>query len=341
MYDVIPSHYRVQNMESRTVDPRGFTGMYAGEVIAVIYPDDKKSLTKKFIEYRVMAQAVHNGATAVLEFPHAIVMSSLAGFADYSTWTFRADPATKNKDEKLAFGSRVIVMCINGDFNNAVIVGGIRDHRDTTEEKAQAAPLGHHLTFTFNGVTVNIDKDGQLKLTRLGPTKPDGTLNTEDKELSPKVGKSTAAQVGATVTLDADGGIEVATTVAPEKAGDPRKVEQRVKLDHKTKKISIEAKSGADVIVLKGDVKVTATEGNVTLSAPKGKIMLGEGAGEPILLGDKTGDFLGQLLKAIQALKFTNAGGPTSPPLNIADFIKLEQKISSLKSEASFVKKKP
>jgi len=67
-----------------------------------------------------------------------------------------------------------------------------------------------------------------------------------------------------------------------------------------------------------------------TVDAPE--INLGLNATEPILLGDTTGDWLDGLITAIQALTYTNAGGPTGPAINAASLNAYKSSIPSLKS---------
>jgi hypothetical protein len=71
-------------------------------------------------------------------------------------------------------------------------------------------------------------------------------------------------------------------------------------------------------------------EGYFTIDSPE--INLGLHATEPILLGDKTGDWLDGLINAIQMLTYTNAGGPTGPAINAATLNVYKQTINTLKS---------
>jgi len=71
-------------------------------------------------------------------------------------------------------------------------------------------------------------------------------------------------------------------------------------------------------------------EGYFTIDSPE--INLGLHATEPILLGDKTGDWLDGLVNAIQMLTYTNAGGPTGPAINAATLNVYKQTINTLKS---------
>jgi len=71
-------------------------------------------------------------------------------------------------------------------------------------------------------------------------------------------------------------------------------------------------------------------DGYFTVDSPE--INLGLNATEPILLGDKTGDWLDGLISTIQSLTYTNAGGPTGPAINAATLNVYKNTINTLKS---------
>lgn len=338
MSEVVPAHVRLRPMRSGPADPRRWGGLYPGEVLAIVYPDDPGSLTKRFVEYRVAAQAYVNGTTATVEFPHALLANSLAGLADEATHTLRADPKSGEHGQP-GLGSKVLVACLNGDSNNAVILGGIRDSRAADGPKAK--DLGHRWSWRFNGVSATVDKDGAVTVRRDGPTRPDGKLASD---------KDPGEEVGAYVRLDAAGGVTLATV----RKG---KEEQRVALDHAKGELTITAQKGLTVKVVDGPVRVEAKGdaavvaggaatvradgGDVTVQAPKGKVHLGGSGGEPVPLGDKLVGLLQDLLTAIQAITVSTAVGPSSPPLNAAQFAALLPRLQTLLSRSTDVKPTP
>lgn len=342
MQEVIPSFYGLRQMVPQSLGARRFWGIYSGEVLAVVYPEDPNSVTKKFVEYSVAVQAYDNGTLALLNFPHCLLSNPLAGLADQASWTLRPDPKSGQKGAP-GLGSKVIVACVNGDLDSAVILGGWRDDADPGDAKAD----GHHLDLVFNGVRVNVDLDGALTVTREGVTRIDGTL---DEDASPK------DQVGAFVTLDAKGGFKVATVRADDK-GNPVE-EQSVTLDHETSTMTVTTAKGLVVEVTDGpatlrtkkgievtadgeDVKVTAAEGDVTMAAPKGHVRAGASADQPMVLGDDLVSWLQDLLKAVQQLTVGTGVGPSSPPINAAAFAQLGQRASAFLSKAAQVAKSP
>lgn len=336
MEDVVPSHHRSREMVPERLSARRHFGLMAGDVLATISPRDKRSRTRRFLEYRVAAQAWVDGVAATIEIPHAILANPLGSRADRATFTLRGDGRAGQKG-KPGVGSKVLVQCINGDPNNAVIVSGYRADGDADPEPAREGDLA--LLWEYNGVRVAVGPLGEVRLTRRGPTRADGTLDGD---------RVPADQVGAFVELGAAGGIVVATT-RPD--GDAVKIETSLVLDHAASTLAVTTRAGLAISVVdgpvtvraKGDVTVTsdegavtatATRGDVTLAAPRGKVRLGRNASQKAVQGDRLAKFLKDVLQAIQQITATNGAGPTSPPLNAAVFAQLAGQVEDLLSTA-------
>lgn len=153
-----------------------------GEVQEVIYPDDDRSRSKKFIEYRVLVQQRSNGTGNAKMYENCSLWNSLAGLADRLEFTLRADTSANRDKNGLGKGSKVLVMCVNGEANTAVIMGGVRDEVDTDYkvkglDDTKVKDLGHHLYFNFNGISFYVNKDGECVLSYNGKTKIDGSTD--------------------------------------------------------------------------------------------------------------------------------------------------------------------
>jgi hypothetical protein len=197
--DIVPSHLSVSSTE-RYHDGGVFdnTRLRFGEVQEVVYPNDPKSLSKKFVEYSVFVQHRANNGTALGKmYNHVTLANTFGGLADQCHWTLRADatPSTKQKGANgLGKGSKVVMLCLNGENNNAVILGGLRDQADVSGFGGkEAKDLGHYFHFNFNGVSADVDKDGQFTLAYNGKTEVDGTTKVD------------SSKVGTTFLLDKDG----------------------------------------------------------------------------------------------------------------------------------------
>ena len=165
-----------------------------GEVKEIIYPSDQRSISKTWTEYRVEVQhkdAYHTGT--VTTYPNCWVVNAFGGVADRSTFTLRADSGQSTTSSGLGDGSKVLLLCINGDQPNAVILGGLRDTNDNSDEKSD----GHNLAWSFNGIQAAINDNGEFTLTFNGATNADGSLRPS---------ASQSAQ-GTNVKLSQDGSV--------------------------------------------------------------------------------------------------------------------------------------
>ncbi len=319
-----------------------------GEVTKVIYPDDPQSLSKRFIEYSVQVQKRANGTAGVVEYRHCYMANPLSGLADYAWWRLRVDKNHQaGKDGNPGQGSKVLILCINGERMNPVILCGIRDEADLTEEKSLGRDKGHAAEFMFNGLKLAVADDGSLEIRYGGPTKADGTLDTD---------KVKAAQVGTYVKIANDGTLTLAAKELPKDAAEDA-VQQRVVMDNTKKTIEVHAdtewkvivkgestiQSGKNVTVksLKGNVMVRADAGNITLSAPKGKLFLGAEADESAVLGDTLKGLIDELIVAIKTMTVYTAVGTSSPAVNQPAFDAVKSKLSNMLSKYAFVRKKP
>ena len=151
-------------------------GLLVGEVKGVVYPDDPKSISKKFIEYTVAVQYRRGAdAGAAVEFRGCQVMNGIAGVADVMQLTLRPDLNPHQAKRAFGTGSKVLMLCVNGDSSRPIIIGGIRNLEDRGDSRAD----GHNLYFEFNGLSFAINKDGEATVQFKGPTKWDGTLDTD------------------------------------------------------------------------------------------------------------------------------------------------------------------
>lgn len=175
--DIIPSF-----LSSRTVgamehgaydDSMDNSPLRVGQVSDIIYPSDKKSFTKKFIEYSVTVDHRTNGTIVTKTYEHCVLMNSMAGLADRSNYTLRkAKNSSTEKERLLSNGSLVLILCINGDSNYPIIIGGIKSDHDKEDLKTEKND--HHLHFNFNGIDFFINKDGELKVQYQGKTDDEG-----------------------------------------------------------------------------------------------------------------------------------------------------------------------
>lgn len=193
--DIIPSHLRYPGEPG--VGGSSFLSnvqLRPGEVQEAIYPQDPRNRSKRFIEYSVYVQHRENGTAVTKIYPNCILMNSFGGFADQLTYTLRAEANadTQNSAKQSGEpgkGSKVLVLCLNGETHSAIIVGGLRDASRDSDPKSDK-DQGHHLHFAFNGVIFDIDKDGQLTLQVTGATDAEGKTENDELPSTLKIEKS-------------------------------------------------------------------------------------------------------------------------------------------------------
>lgn len=192
-----------------------------GEVKAIVYPKDKVSISDKhkWVEYTVEVVQQNGRSTVSSTLYHGCVVGRLfGGIADRMHYTLRPD--TKKGGSKpggIGVGSKVLLLCINGNRTNPVIISGLPD-----DDKGQADDKqdGHNLLFEFNGINATVNNDGELTVMFRGATDVNGDIpNTNDaKEAS-----------GAKLIMNKDGGIKLHS----------KDESQFIFIDNKNKKINI------------------------------------------------------------------------------------------------------
>lgn len=172
--DVLPSFLGIERTPTMW-DGHNFdnTSLRIGEVQEIVYPNDPRSRTKRFTEYRVLVQQRSNRTGNSKIYESCLLMSQFGGVADRVSWTLRA--ATSQDKTGLGLGSKVLIACVNGETNVAYIIGGTRDQTDDSDVKVK--DLKHHLLAVFNGVELAVDDDGQLTISYNGKTQADGTID--------------------------------------------------------------------------------------------------------------------------------------------------------------------
>ena len=197
--DVIPSFLSVGTAATFN-DGLNFDNfaLRKGEVQKIVYPNSPDSRSKKLIEYNVLVQQSSNGTGNGKLYKSCILMNGFAGLADKSYFTLRADKNANKDKNGLGKGSKVLILCANGETNVAYIIGGTVDQSDKFDKDIDKK--GHHLYYTFNGIQLSINNDGELILTYGGKTAIDGKLDSSVDSNA----------VGSTVQLLKNGNIQVA-----------------------------------------------------------------------------------------------------------------------------------
>jgi hypothetical protein len=196
---VIPSHLEIETTPGYSAgDAFSNLKLRFGEVQKITYPNDSNSKTKQFIEYDVYVQERSHGTGNGRLYKHCLMINPFAGIADKAVWTLRGSNSIANsKKKRRGHGSKVLILCVNGETSNAVIIGGLRDQDDKTETNANNQK--HHLQAVFNGVSFSINDDGEFTITFNGPTDIDGNLRSGVNQ----------SNVGASISFTKDGKLKI------------------------------------------------------------------------------------------------------------------------------------
>lgn len=210
----------------------GNVALRVGEVTEIFYPEDTRNHSKQTVEYTVSVQQMDHNSWATVDYPSCIVMNLFGGLGDKLRYTARAREKNLVPDTGLGNGSLVLLLCVNGATNRAVIIGGFQRDKDLPETKAD----GHNLHFNFNGMDAKINKDGEFSLAFGGATNADGVpLDSVQKDA-----------IGGSLVFAKNGNITITDATGA----------QSIQIDHNNKKVIINGSSEMDITVASGNVKI-------------------------------------------------------------------------------------
>lgn len=180
---VLPSGLLQQGMESVSAYDHSFRNysIKMGVVVNAYEADDPNNVNKVGVEYDV-AVTEQNGHLAqnVITYQNCMVMESFGGIADYMEYRLRPQKKVeKNKNAKnfvFQDGSIVLIMCISGSSDNAIILGGLKHPKRKSNLTKDA---GLSMYSEYNGLVYSIDKDGALKILFKGATDHEGKVLDE------------------------------------------------------------------------------------------------------------------------------------------------------------------
>ena len=260
--DIIPSIYSTREVgksKGLYVGQMWSNEMFrSGEVIRKVDPTSQDSRSKLFYEYDVLVSHYENEAFTTKIYRNCFLINSLAGLADKSHFTLRAsdsnDPAIPGN------GSKVLVLCLDGNETQTFIVGGIQAEADPDD-----VDKGHHFYWEFNGVVLEVNDDGSWSITNNGKTNIKGEAD-KDRDTDGS---------GTKVSVEANGNFTIQTPKG-----------QVIKLDNTDGSITISS-----------DQQVTIKTNQATIDAKQ--ISLGGQATSPYVKGDILVGILTQAFTAI------------------------------------------
>jgi phage baseplate assembly protein gpV len=250
--DVVPSFYDTSPVFGRTLDDGdAWTNdqFRQGEVKRIISPKDEDSRSKLFNEYDVMVTHRGNGTAINKLYHNCLLINPFGGLADRCHYTLRESDVDL-EDALPGLGSRVTILCLDGNETQTFIIGGIRSELDEDDPKK-----GHHLLFEFNGVLFEINDDGSWSITNKGKTDIKGEADD----------KRDTKGAGTKVKVEANGNFVVTTPNS-----------QTIKVDNKANTIDIE--SATKINVKASQVDLDASRVNLGSAATFSNVL-----GEPLM----------------------------------------------------------
>jgi hypothetical protein len=152
-------------------------GLKSGIVLTSYETTDDQNITKATVEYdvAVFEQADDGGQNSIV-YKNCVAADLFGGIGDF--FEFRRREQMKvdgSNNERVAAkqdGAIVLLLCLTGSSDKAIIVGALPHPARTTglTEDAGVTLLGE-----FNGISFTIDKTGALKIGFKGSTGNDGT----------------------------------------------------------------------------------------------------------------------------------------------------------------------
>lgn len=231
------------------------TPLRVGIITECFELDDVNNVSQLTPEYTVVTNEQESSGGSASKFKtykNCISADGFGGIADFFEYKLRPTEKVfdkKESDKKTSHdftkqnGSTVLILCLDGFSEKAIIIGGIPNL--TTENPRQSTLTkdnGLHLEGEYNGVNWQINKEGEFTLTFRSKTDNDGKVADE------KAG-------GTFAKINKEGSVDINTNL---EGND----ETYIRMDKKNKDVGI--KAGANIgFTAKKDVATNA-EGKIT-----------------------------------------------------------------------------
>lgn len=290
-------------------------GIYKGQIQKVIYPDQKDSVSKIYVEYEILVEL----STGVSTFTNVPSISAFGGYNDYEDFVYEpSETALSGKNDNTNTfekrnGSLVAVAFLNNNFQRPIIIGAINHPKNARRKSSD----GISYIRLFRGVKTEINKDGEWSVTYQSPYNPDGKLKAE-------------ATGPSYIKLDKTGSFEMVLKkdtikqkhdVDAEKTDLEYKSGLKITFDGKGDKATIKTKGGVEatfdgtgnkVSIKAGSTEIEIDGGSGKVSIKANLVDVGESASALAALGP-------QLVSWLASHTHMGDGGPvpapTSPPL--------------------------
>jgi len=294
----------------------------AGIVVRSYDIDSDLNVSKLVPEYDVVViEQDSNRAVTPITYKNCIAASSFGSIADFFEARLRAqkkvkDKQTKGKDFAGQDGALVLLLCLDGASEKAIIIGSL-PHPD---RKSKLKGKGQILAGEFNGISISISEDGSANLTFKGATdnegtpldkqqgnttldiEKDGTLQFKHKGAVQRIEKggnfllsnegTTTIQTKKSTTIQTDDKLSIVSKKDASMKMDKLVLEAQGSASMKAKSFDISGESEVDLksqmVSITGESQIKAKAAQITL---EGQVFLGGPAGQPLVI--PTTQFMG------------------------------------------------
>lgn len=304
------------------------TPLRAGVITECFEIDDDNNITKITPEYTVVTnEQDSNGGNKFKTYKNCISTDGFGGVADFFEYKLRPTKKSFHKKEdskktshdfKKQNGTMVLVLCLDGFSEKAIIIGGLPNLTTENPRKSTLTKDNElHLEGEYNGVNWQVNKDGEFTLTFKSKTDIDGkpqdeksggthfqidkkgsvdintnleeddqtyiNLDKEKKDINIKTGNNITTSVKKDVTIEAEGKIsnKAKSDIAIEAEGS-------AKLTSKSS-IDVEGKGAVNVkgstVMINGQNLVTVDTQQCMINSSK--VFVGQGGTPALLLTTK------------------------------------------------------
>jgi hypothetical protein len=147
--------------------------------------DDPNNLSKLVPEYEVITKESNENGIRYVKYSNCLSADGFGGIADFFEYKMRPtkiaidkDPEKVSHDFKKQNGTLVLLLCLDGFSEKALIIGGFSNVLDQKKQRKTTLTKenGLHLEGEYNGLNWQINKNGEFTLTFRSPTDNDGKI---------------------------------------------------------------------------------------------------------------------------------------------------------------------
>jgi len=212
------------------------TPLRMGVIVKSYDIDDENSKTKIVPEYDVVTSELNADlGQSFVEYQHCVSTDTFGGVADFFEYKLRPSEANFKETYDLTKqnGSTVLMLCMDGFSESAVIIGGVRNTSEENDTTTLTKENGLHMEGEYNGLNWQVNKDGEFTITFKSKTDVKG-----------KPQDSSAG--GSFFKIDKKGSIDLDTDSGTS-----------IKIDKSEKDIKLEAGNNIGMTA-KGDIEIDA-----------------------------------------------------------------------------------